>query len=205
MSWSESGESLCPIARCLAVVGDRWTMLIMRELFFGNNRFDALQAQTAMSPHLLSTRLKRLESDGVIARRAYQQKPPRHEYVLTDKGQDLYPVLMALTGWGRRWGGTAGGNAGDSSGDKSRDNRDEAQALHLIHRQCGHEVSIGLACLACGAPFTQDDIEATFGAAYLAERRQRTEAFHAAGKKPPATPADAAADAPDTAHADTTA
>ena len=167
MSWSESGESQCPIARCLAVVGDRWTMLIMRELFFGNSRFDGLQAQTGMSPHLLSTRLKRLEADGVLARRAYQQKPPRHEYVLTESGQDLYPILMTLAGWGQKWGGLGG----------------SAPALNVTHRHCGHEVETGLACLACGEPFSRADVDTTFSDSFTAERRARMEAFQAAKKQ----------------------
>lgn len=166
MSWADSGESQCPIARCLAVVGDRWTMLIMRELFFGNCRFDGLQAQTGMSPHLLSTRLKRLEADGVLARRAYQQKPPRYEYVLTDSGHDLYPVLMTLAGWGRKWGGLDG----------------SAPALRTTHRHCGNEVHAGLACMACGEPFTRDDVDTTFSDGFIDERRERMDAFQAAKK-----------------------
>lgn len=168
MSWSESGDTLCPIARSLSVVGDRWTLLVMRELFFGNLRFDGLQAQTGMSPHLLSTRLKRLESDGVIARNAYQEKPARYQYGLTAKGQDLYPVLMTLAGWGKKWGGL------DTA----------APALDLRHRQCGHELLVGLACACCGQPFDQDDIAVAFSPAYIDERHSRGAAFHA--RKPAA-------------------
>ncbi|MCC6609566.1 MAG: helix-turn-helix transcriptional regulator, partial [Burkholderiales bacterium] len=105
MGWSEVGETVCPIARALAVVGDRWTVLILRELFLGVNRFEEIQAQTGMSSHLLSTRLKRLEGDGIVARRPYSDRPPRHEYRLTDKGLDLYPLLLSLKAWGEKWGG----------------------------------------------------------------------------------------------------
>lgn len=167
MSWSESGESLCPIARCLAIVGDRWTMLIVREIFFGNCRFDGLLAQTGMSPHLLSTRLKRLEADGVLLRRAYQDKPPRHEYVLTDSGRDLYPVLMTMAEWGKKWGGLP----------------PEAPALTITHRACGHEIRTGLACLACGQPFTRADADTTFSDTFVSERRERMETFQAAKKQ----------------------
>jgi DNA-binding HxlR family transcriptional regulator len=149
MSWSESGDTLCPIARCLAVVGDRWTMLIMRELFFGNGRFDGLQAQTGMSPHLLSTRLKRLEADGVLARRAYQQKPPRYEYVLTERGH--------------KWGELPPGSP----------------ALHIAHRSCGHELQVGLACKQCGETFERGDLDVNFSEHYVAERERRQADFQA--------------------------
>ncbi|HET7622476.1 MAG TPA: helix-turn-helix domain-containing protein [Gemmatimonadaceae bacterium] len=87
------------------MVGDRWTMLILRELFVGAIRFEEFQAQTGMSPHLLSTRLKRLEGDGVVARHLYSTSPPRHEYRLTRKGLDLYPLLLSLKSWGGKWCG----------------------------------------------------------------------------------------------------
>jgi DNA-binding HxlR family transcriptional regulator len=102
MAWAEIGNSICPIARALAVVGDRWTVLILRELFLGAKRFEEFQVQTGMSSHLLSTRLKRLERDGVIARRPYSQRPARHEYRFTDKGLDLYPLLLSLKNFGEK-------------------------------------------------------------------------------------------------------
>ena len=78
MGWSEVGDTVCPIARALAVVGDRWTVLILRELFLGVKRFEEFQQQTGMSPHLLSTRLKRLEAEGIVVRRPYSERPVRH-------------------------------------------------------------------------------------------------------------------------------
>ena len=96
MGWQDVGASLCPVARALAVVGDRWTVLIVRELFLGTRRFEDFQAQTGMSSHLLSTRLKRLESDGIVRRTPYSERPPRYEYRLTPKGLDLYPLLLSL-------------------------------------------------------------------------------------------------------------
>ncbi|MDC8760748.1 winged helix-turn-helix transcriptional regulator [Janthinobacterium fluminis] len=163
MNWSEIGDTLCPIARCLAVVGDRWTMLVMRELFFGNQRFDGLQAQTGMSPHLLSTRLKRLEGDGILARAIYHDKPRRYQYCLTDKGRDLYPTLMTLADWGRKWG-----------------ELDPAQpAVDAVHRHCGQPLQLGLACACCGELFAAPDLDLAFGAAYSAERAGRAQAFQA--------------------------
>lgn len=101
MGWSEVGGTVCPIARALAVVGDRWTMLILRELFLATRRFEEFQAQTGMSSHLLSSRLKRLEADGVVGRRRYSDRPARHEYRLTEKGLALYPILLGLKSWGK--------------------------------------------------------------------------------------------------------
>src|SRR5947209_15441482 len=105
MSWDDVAESLCPIARACSVVGDRWTLLILRELALGTRRFDDLQAQTGMSSHLLSTRLKRLEQDGVIERALYSERPPRYEYERTAKGKELDQVLLLLRAWGLKHGG----------------------------------------------------------------------------------------------------
>jgi DNA-binding HxlR family transcriptional regulator len=103
MSWDTACDSVCPIARSLSIVGDRWTLLILRELSMGVHRFDELQGQTGMSSHLLTTRLKRLVKDGVIERRLYNERPPRYEYHTTVKGQELDPLLMVLRSWGHKW------------------------------------------------------------------------------------------------------
>ena len=94
----------CPIARSLAVVGDRWTILILRDLVrFGPRKFQDLERSlSGISPNTLSVRLKRLEEAGVVERRFYEQHPPRAEYVLTDVGEELRPVLKALFEWGQR-------------------------------------------------------------------------------------------------------
>ena len=94
----------CPIARSLAVIGDRWTILILRDLVrHGSRKFQDLQRSlSGISPNTLSVRLKRLEEAGVIERRFYEQHPPRAEYVLTDVGKELRPVLKTLFEWGQR-------------------------------------------------------------------------------------------------------
>ena len=104
MSWGSVSESFCNIARSLSVVGDRWTLLIMREISLGVRRFEEIQAQTGMSSHLLATRLKRLEEDKIVERRVYNAKPLRHEYFATPKGKDLDVVLFAAGNWNIRWG-----------------------------------------------------------------------------------------------------
>lgn len=105
MKRSELGGLTCSLAGALAEVGDAWTLLIVKELMLRNRRFDGIAAQMGVSDSSLASRLKRLERLGIVERRAYQNRPVRHEYRLTAKGQDLWPALVALTGWGDRWQG----------------------------------------------------------------------------------------------------
>jgi len=160
MSWAKVGDTVCPIARSLAVVGDRWTVLILRELFLGVKRFDEFQVQTGMSSHLLSTRLKRLEADGIVARNKYSDRPARYEYRLTSKGLDLYPLLLSLKFWGEKWGGFEQG---------------AKPALAIVHRQCGHETGLKLVCPACDEPFGPKDATVVLGGDFIAERQARRE------------------------------
>lgn len=96
----------CPVARSLDVIGEKWTLLILRDLMRkGALRFQALEAGLpGVAPNTLSARLKALEAQGVIATRLYEQHPPRYEYYLTEKGEALGPVLKALRAWGERFG-----------------------------------------------------------------------------------------------------
>jgi DNA-binding HxlR family transcriptional regulator len=94
----------CPIARTLDIVGERWTILILRDLVTGGPRKfqDFERSLTGISPNTLSARLKRLEEAGIVERRFYEQHPPRAEYILTEKGKELRPVLKTLFDWGQR-------------------------------------------------------------------------------------------------------
>jgi DNA-binding HxlR family transcriptional regulator len=94
----------CPIARVLDVIGERWTILVLRDLVrHGPRKFqDFERSLVGISPNTLSARLKRLEDSGIVERRFYEQHPPRAEYVLTDKGRELRPVLKALFDWGQK-------------------------------------------------------------------------------------------------------
>jgi DNA-binding HxlR family transcriptional regulator len=96
----------CPVARALDVIGEKWSLLVLRDLFRkGPMRFQELeQGLPGLAPNTLSSRLKSLENQGVIATRLYESHPPRYEYFLTDKGKALGPVLKALHGWGERYG-----------------------------------------------------------------------------------------------------
>jgi DNA-binding HxlR family transcriptional regulator len=154
MSASDYCDSICPIARSLNVFGDRWTLLIMRELAFGVHRFDDLQAMTGMSSFLLSGRLKRLEQDGVIERRIYSAHPPRYEYHATAMGKDLDEVMVVMRAWSMKWQKTT---------------PDEEDAVLLIHKRSKKVLDANWRP-PIGKPFSFDDTEGTFGRAYAAER-----------------------------------
>lgn len=96
-------DARCPIARSLDVVGEWWSILILRDAFRGVRRFDDFQESLGIARNMLSRRLKRLVDAGLLETRPYSARPPRHEYRLTDKGRDFYPVLMTLMDWGNRW------------------------------------------------------------------------------------------------------
>ena len=104
MKRTYESQQACPIARSLDVLGDRWTMLLMRDLHDGHCRFaDLLRSLDGISPNLLSARLKRLEEEGIVTRRLYSVHPPRAEYDLTETGEALRPVLEQITIWGNRF------------------------------------------------------------------------------------------------------
>ncbi|WP_306005459.1 winged helix-turn-helix transcriptional regulator [Aquicoccus porphyridii] len=99
MKWNELHNEACPVARGLSVIGDRWTMLVIRDCFLGIRRFEQMQQRLGITRHVLTDRLRKLEADGVLRREAYQERPTRYEYRLTDKGKSLYPVLVTLIHW----------------------------------------------------------------------------------------------------------
>src|SRR6202021_140875 len=93
----------CPIARSLERVGEWWSILILRDAFKGLSRFDQFQKSLGIAPNMLTRRLNTLVDSGLLERRLYSEKPPRHEYVLTDRGRDFRPVLWALMAWGNKY------------------------------------------------------------------------------------------------------
>jgi DNA-binding HxlR family transcriptional regulator len=99
MKWNDLHTEACPVARGLSVIGDRWTMLVVRECFFGIRRFEQMQDRLGITRHVLADRLRKLEKAGVLRREAYQERPRRHDYRLTDRGKALYPVLVTLIDW----------------------------------------------------------------------------------------------------------
>src|SRR3954464_11665182 len=155
--------TLCPVARAAGVVGDRWTVLVLRELFADNHRFEASQAQTGATPQMVAARLKTLEAEGLIERRVYSERPLRHDYHLTRKGEAFYPVILALRGWGETW----------LKAPK------EGRSIAFIHRPCGQPAGLGTVCAGCGAPLKRRDLIGTLNPAYQAERDAQEAAFKA--------------------------
>lgn len=154
-------DTLCPIAHSTGLVGDRWSILIVRELLLGQSRFQDLQAQTGASSQVLAARLKRLEADGLVERHAYSERPPRHEYRLTDKGRDLMPVILALRTWGERWCKPAGGQP----------------ATRMFHRACDSELDLAGRCPKCEVLVDWHDMRAQLSTAWADERSHRAADF----------------------------
>lgn len=100
--WDQLATDWCPVARAMSVIGDRWTLLIVRDCFLGKTRFEEFQASLGVTRHLLSARLKRLVESGVLEKNPYSRKPLRHEYRLTEKGRDFAPALIGLKDWGKK-------------------------------------------------------------------------------------------------------
>jgi len=143
MRWQEIGETYCSVARCLSVVGDRWTLLILRDAFLGTRRFEDFQAHLGVTRHRLADRLRKLVDHEILDRVRYQERPERFEYRLTEKGRDLYPVIVSLMRWGDRW------MAGE-----------EAPPVQLVHRSCGHAMTPALTCPECGEIVELHDVQA---------------------------------------------
>ena len=152
MRWRDVGTLDCTIARTLAVIGDRWTLLILRDAFLGRRRFDDFQASLGITRHRLADRLARLVKHGVLRRERYQKRPPRFEYRLTEKGIDLYAVVVSIAGWGDR----------HMAGRKG-------PPVERVHRACGHVATLHLTCEHCGEPVTARDMTPRPGPAYRTE------------------------------------
>jgi DNA-binding HxlR family transcriptional regulator len=136
----------CSLGRSLEVIGDWWTPLILRDLFLGVSRFDDLVADLGMSRNLLARRLKWLVGSGVVEKRAYSQRPLRHDYVLTRAGEELVPVLLALAAWGDRW-------------VRPR----EGVPLRFVHKTCGGDLKARVTCGQCGGAVEAADVVALPG------------------------------------------
>ncbi|WP_415879565.1 winged helix-turn-helix transcriptional regulator [Methylomonas sp. TEB] len=95
----------CPIARCLAFLGDAWSLLILRDAHFGLTRFDQFRKNLGIGPAILTRRLAALTAEGLLEKRLYSERPPREEYVLTAAGRDFLPVLFTMGAWGRQYRG----------------------------------------------------------------------------------------------------
>ncbi|HVL95974.1 MAG TPA: helix-turn-helix domain-containing protein [Solirubrobacteraceae bacterium] len=128
-------DAHCAIARSMAVLGERWTIVILRTAFLGARRFEDYQQGTGIARNILTDRLKTLVEHGILERRPYAEHPGRtlYEYRLTDKGLELYPILLTLMQWGNRYGGFESG-----------------PPMELTHKPCGHVFEPRLVCSECG-------------------------------------------------------
>ena len=136
---------VCSVARALEAMGDRWTMLVIREAFLGTRRFDDYQRNLGLARNVLADRLTRLVDEGILRRRRYQERPDRFEYLLTDKGLDFWPALVSLMKWGDRHAAPNG------------------PPMLIVHRGCGGEVNDRFICEKCGEPVDARGSEARPG------------------------------------------
>jgi DNA-binding HxlR family transcriptional regulator len=123
----------CSVAKALEVIGERWSLLIVRAVMHGSRRFGEMQESLGIARNVLSARLQRLVDEDILERRAYQESPPRYEYFLTEKGLDLWPALIALLHWGDRYSPSPRG-----------------RRRLIVHKECGGAVSERGICESCG-------------------------------------------------------
>jgi DNA-binding HxlR family transcriptional regulator len=136
----------CSLARGLDLIGDWWSPLIVRDLYLDVARFDDLVEDLGISRNLLTRRLNALANNGIVERRAYQRRPRRYEYRLTEAGRDLVPAILALTAWGDRWARPK-----------------EGSPMSFVHKACGHQFQPQVTCSACGEVITPEAVKTVGG------------------------------------------
>jgi DNA-binding HxlR family transcriptional regulator len=149
MTRTDTSAWPCTIARSADLLGDGWNLLIIREACLGVRRFEDFQRALGVGRNILTIRLNRLVDEGVLSRVEYQQHPVRHEYRLTPKGRDVYPILAAMAAWGDRW----------LTGP-------EGTPLVLHHAPCGHDIHAVVVCSQCTAAIDVREITARPGPGY---------------------------------------
>ena len=142
MQRTQFGDMTCSIARTLDLIGEPWSPLILRDVMVGIRRFDQIQADLGISRKVLTERLKWLLESGILARRRYQTRPPRYEYVLTPKGTELCDLLLVMVRWGDRWADDGGG-----------------PPVLYRHSACGQISHVELRCAHCGESMRASDVE----------------------------------------------
>ncbi|MGD9527359.1 winged helix-turn-helix transcriptional regulator [Pseudonocardia sp.] len=133
MRHDDLGDVYCSVARTWSVIGERWTMLILRECFRGERRYEHYRSKLGLGSNVLNDRLRLLTEEGILDRVPYQTAPLRHEYRLTKKGQDLYPILVSIMAWGDTY-------------------KTDKPPVQLVHRTCGHKAEPRLTCAHCAEP-----------------------------------------------------
>jgi DNA-binding HxlR family transcriptional regulator len=149
----------CSIARALAVTGDRWTPLIMRDAFYGLTRFDQFQHSLGMSRNVLTRRLNGIVETGLLERRKYQDRPERYEYIVTEMGRDYWKVVTAMATWSDTW----------LSGP-------DGPPIVLHHDTCDHDTTTRLVCAHCNTELELEDVSATLGPGYPDKLRSAAKA-----------------------------
>lgn len=135
MRWDTLEDEQCSLARTVAVIGDRWSLLVLRECFLRIRRFEEFQSRLGITRHLLADRLKKFVTFGVLRKVKYQDRPARYEYILTQRGLDLYPIVMSIVHWG----------------DTHMVDERGRPLLHQ-HKNCGKDFDPVMICSECGEP-----------------------------------------------------
>lgn len=135
----------CSVARSVDLLGDWWTPLVLRDAMYGVRRFDDFERSLGLSRNVLSQRLGRLVDEGLLRKVAYQDRPVRYEYRLTDKGRDFFGVVAALMAWGDRW------------------LAEEGPPINLRHTTCGHVTTATVVCSECGEPLELREVRGELG------------------------------------------
>jgi DNA-binding HxlR family transcriptional regulator len=141
MRWDELALQDCSVARSLSVIGDRWTLLLLRDCFLGIKRFEDFLESLQVSRTILTDRLNKLVEEDVLEKIPYQTKPLRHDYKLTSKGRDLYPVILTIVQWGDKYRGD-----------------DSVAPIWREHRKCGHVLQAELVCPDCDERVNVKDV-----------------------------------------------
>jgi len=149
MTRTDTSAWPCAIARTADLIGDGWTLLIMREASLGARRFEEFQRTLGVGRNILTLRLNALVDEGVLSRVRYQERPVRHEYRLTDKGRDVYPILAAMAAFGDKW---LLGNDGPP--------------VVLHHTTCDHDMHAVVTCSECAQPIDIRAVRARSGPGY---------------------------------------
>jgi len=143
MKHDELDGLYCSVARTWSVIGERWTMMILRECFRGERRYDHFRSKLGLGSNVLNDRLRVLVDEGILDRVRYQDRPARYEYRLTNKGADLYPVLLSLAAWGDKY-------------------KNAHPPVRLFHRACGHAADPRMTCAHCGEPLSWREMTAEY-------------------------------------------
>jgi len=169
MRWDDVNTQVCSMARTLAIVGDRWTFLIIRDITLGNRRFTSLHKALGITKHRLTDRLTRLIEHGVVYKQCYDEARQRFEYRLTEKGLDLYPVLMTIVQFGNKW-----------------EADEDGVPLEHVHKTCGAVTQPYLACSECHEPIHAREVRAQLGPG-IRRKLERGETFGIQGSYYPAS------------------